>query len=129
GLDLVVLGLLPQAGTYAAGSSRSASGCSCWPRERRSPSSLRAPPMICSVFIRFPTPCLPERPRCGLPRQRFGRRKPRRSFAGVAHLWRTRVQDSELLRAISVPELFSFFGERLLRDEHGGSSGSTRASA
>jgi asparagine synthase (glutamine-hydrolysing) len=34
----------------------------------------------------------------------------------VAHLWRARVQDSELLHAISLLELSSFIGERLLRD-------------
>jgi asparagine synthase (glutamine-hydrolysing) len=34
----------------------------------------------------------------------------------VAHLWRTRVQGSELLHAISLLELSSFIGERLLRD-------------
>jgi asparagine synthase (glutamine-hydrolysing) len=36
--------------------------------------------------------------------------------AGVAHLWRARVQGSELLHAISLLELSSFIGERLLRD-------------
>jgi asparagine synthase (glutamine-hydrolysing) len=36
--------------------------------------------------------------------------------AEVARLWRTRVQDSELLHAISLLELSSFIGERLLRD-------------
>jgi asparagine synthase (glutamine-hydrolysing) len=36
--------------------------------------------------------------------------------AEVARLWRTRVQDSELLHAVSLLELSSFIGERLLRD-------------
>jgi asparagine synthase (glutamine-hydrolysing) len=36
--------------------------------------------------------------------------------AEVARLWRARVQDSELLHAISLLELSSFIGERLLRD-------------
>jgi len=36
--------------------------------------------------------------------------------AEIAHLWRTRVQGSELLHAISLLELSSFIGERLLRD-------------
>jgi asparagine synthase (glutamine-hydrolysing) len=36
--------------------------------------------------------------------------------AQVAGLWRTRVQSSELLHAISSLEMFSFIGERLLRD-------------
>src|SRR5208282_3650223 len=36
--------------------------------------------------------------------------------AAIARLWRTRVQDSGLLHAISLLELSSFIGERLLRD-------------
>ena len=44
GLGLVVLGLLPQAEVCSAGSSWSASGCSCcWPARRcRSSSRVRA---------------------------------------------------------------------------------------
>src|SRR5262245_8452272 len=133
GLDLVVLGLLPQAGTYAAGSSRSASGCSCWPRERRSPSSLRAPPMICSVFIRFPTPCLPERPRRGLPRQRFGRRKPRRSSACPREPLTCGAREFRTASfSMPYPCWNSWLHQRAPASghrccEHGGSSGSTRA--
>jgi len=36
--------------------------------------------------------------------------------AEVAHAWRDRIEDSEILHAISLLELSSFVGERLLRD-------------